>query len=285
MACPICASEDIQPAIFVKNGYELARCRNCEVAFVANPPTASELERYYSFASGYHVGFRDNDDAVARRLALAEEQLAAIVRHKKPGRCLDIGASAGFFVKVASDRGWEARGIELSRDTAALARQRFGVDVANARLEDTEFESASFDAVTLWDVIEHVPDPLDTMCRVAKLLRPGGVVGLITPNLDGLFSRSSYRVARRINHWPAVAPPAHLFQFSTNSLTALLERVGLRIVELDYRRIPFGYAFGSPRELRKPRVAAYAAVFAPLMLAGPLVHAGDELLVIAKAGA
>jgi|NGEPerStandDraft_6_1074524.scaffolds.fasta_scaffold00917_4 hypothetical protein len=67
------------------------------------------------------------------------------------------------------------------------------------------------------------------MLRVARLLKPGGVVGILTPNLDGLFARSSYRVARRIDYWPAVSPPAHLFQFSTRSLTALLDRADLGI--------------------------------------------------------
>jgi hypothetical protein len=144
------------------------------------------------------------------------------------------------------------------------------------------YEPASYDAVTLWDVIEHVPDPLDTMRRVVDLLRPGGVVGLITPNLDGLFSRSSYRIGRRIQHWPAVSPPAHLFQFSTQSLTTLLDRARLRIVELRHEMMPLGYVFGGPRQLLRPAVAAYAAVFAPFMLAGPLIGAGDQLLAIAE---
>jgi 2-polyprenyl-3-methyl-5-hydroxy-6-metoxy-1,4-benzoquinol methylase len=282
MVCQICGSGDVRRAVFVRDGYELARCSNCGLAFVTNPPNAAELEHLYSFASGYHVGFRDDLTEIAQRFALAQRQLAAIARHHASGRCLDIGASAGFFVKTAADAGWDAHGIELSKDTSGLARERYGVDVACARLEEATFEPESFDAITLWDLIEHVPDPLDTMHRVARLLKPGGVVGILTPNLDGLFARSSYKVARRIGHWPAVEPPLHLFQFSIRSLTALLDRVGLEILEIEHESQPLRYVFGGPRHLLKPERFLYAAIFAPVMLIGPLVRAGDEILVVAR---
>jgi 2-polyprenyl-3-methyl-5-hydroxy-6-metoxy-1,4-benzoquinol methylase len=280
--CPSCASEDLRRPFFVKDGYTLDRCNSCGLAFVTNPPTPAELERFYSFDSGYHVDFRDDQDEIANRFELAERQYAAIARHHDVGRCLDIGAAAGFFVKTAADNGWDAHGIELSKDTSQLARERYGVDVTSTRLEDTAFEPESFDAITLWDVIEHVPDPLDTMRRVAALLKPGGVVGIITPNLDGLFARASYHVARLIHQWPAVEPPAHLSQFSVESLTKLLHAVGLDPVEVKHESQPLGYVFGRPKQLLNPKRLLYAAIFAPLMLLGPRVGAGDQMLIIAR---
>jgi 2-polyprenyl-3-methyl-5-hydroxy-6-metoxy-1,4-benzoquinol methylase len=283
MRCPICASEDVQRELFEMNGFELARCRSCGVAFVANPPTAQELQQLYSFASGYHVNFRDDPREIAKRFALARRQYAMLARHRTAGRCLDIGASAGFFVKTAADNGWQAQGIELSTDTAQLARERYRVDVADVRLEEASFEPASFDAITLWDVIEHVPDPLDTMQRVSSLLKPGGAVAILTPNLDGLFARCSYRVARRIDYWPVVAPPGHLFQFSASSLTALVERVGLEVTELKHEHLPLRFIFGGPRALlRNPRRLAYAALFILPMLVGPRVGAGDQIVLFAR---
>jgi len=281
MICQICGSEDVEESIFVKDSYELARCSACGVAFVTNPPSAAELEHLYSFASGYHVNFRDDSREIASRFAVARRQYAAIARHSPEGRCLDIGASAGFFVKTAADNGWDAHGIELSRDTSELAQERYGVDVVCARLEDTSFEPRSFDVITLWDVIEHVANPLDTMCRVAGLLKPGGVVGILTPNLDGLFARYSYRLGRRIHHWPAVEPPAHLYQFSVRSLATLLGRAGLEILEIEHEAQPIAYVFGSLRRMNSKRLA-YALIFIPVMLLGPRVGAGDEILVVAR---
>jgi SAM-dependent methyltransferase len=283
LSCPNCGGTDIDSSFFVKNGYTLARCSECGLAYVTNPPTDAELEHLYSFESGYHVDFRDDPKEIEHRFALAKRQYEAIARHHQtPGRCLDIGAAAGFFVKTAQDNGWDAHGIELSEDTARLARDRYGVDVTSARLEETTFEPESFDAITLWDVIEHVPEPVDTMRRVAKLLKPGGVVGIITPNLDGLFARRSYKVGRRIDHWPAVEPPAHLSQFSVQSMTALLDKVGLKTVETTHEPQPLGYVFGGPRQMLNPKRLVYAAIFAPLMVIGPHIDAGDQMLVIAR---
>jgi SAM-dependent methyltransferase len=282
MRCRVCDSEDVERDYYLTDGFELARCRSCGVAFVTNPPTAHELEHLYSFDSGYHVDFRDDAKEIAERFALAERQYALLARHRDRGSCLDVGASAGFFVKTAADHGWDAHGIELSKDTSRLARERYGVDVQSARLEETTFEPASFDAITLWDVIEHLPDPIDTMQRAATLLKPGGVVLILTPNLDGLFARGSYKVARRIDYWPAVTPPGHLFQFSTRSLTVLVERVGLTVLEIKHEPVPYRFVFGGPRQLIKPRRLAYAAVFAPLMLLGPRLGAGDQIVLTAR---
>lgn len=282
MRCRVCASADVQRDFYLANGFELARCRSCGVAFVTNPPTADELEHLYSFDSGYHVKFRDDAKEVAYRLSLAERHYAMLARYCKSGICLDVGASAGFFVKTAADHGWDAHGIELSKDTSRLARERYGVDVQTARLEETTFEPASFDAITLWDLIEHLPDPFDTMQRIVSLLKPGGVVLILTPNLDGLFARGSYRVARRIDYWPAVTPPGHLFQFSAKSLTALLERVGLTVLETRNEPMPYRGIFGGPRQLIKPKRLAYAMVFAPLMLLGPRLGAGDQIVLTAR---
>jgi 2-polyprenyl-3-methyl-5-hydroxy-6-metoxy-1,4-benzoquinol methylase len=269
MTCPTCASEDVDPAYYEKDSYTLARCRSCGLAYVTNPPTPEELERFYSFASGYHVGFRDDPEEIANRFALARSQYEVVSRHHpSPGRCLDVGASAGFFVKTAVDHGWDAHGIELSSDTSQLARERYRVDVTSTRLEDAAFEPSSFDLVTLWDVIEHLPQPQDTMRRVAALLKPGGFAALITPNLDGCFARASFKVAKRLHYWPAVEPPAHLSQFSTASLSALLERAGLQPVEV--------------KQEPQPRRLAYALAFAPFMLAGPPLGMGDQITVVAQ---
>lgn len=283
MICPLCHADDVAPSLYTRRGFELARCRACGVAFVTEQPDPADLAERYSFAVGFHVGFRDDEREIANRFAIARRQYEMLSRHCATGRCLDVGASAGFFVKTAADRGWDAHGVELSEDTSRLARERYGVDVLNARLEDVSFPPESFDAITLWDVIEHLPDPLDTVRRIASLLRPHGVLGILTPNLDGLFARGSYRIGRRLGHWPAVDPPGHLFQFSLAGLKSLLEREGFEIVQVEHEIVPMRFVFGGPRELlRRPTHLAYALAFAPLMWLGPRVRAGDQIVVFAR---
>ena len=108
------------------------------------------------------------------------------------------------------------------------------------------------------------------------------MVGLLTPNLDGLYPRFSYRFGRRFNHWPAVEPPAHLFQFSTRTVAALLERTGLSVLEIEHECQPLSYTFGPLRSMRNPKRLAYTAAFAPFAALGPRFDAGDEILVVAR---
>lgn len=280
--CRTCDADRLAD-VFEVDGWQLVRCQECDLVFVANPPTDAELARYYSFQSGYHTELRDDDATIAAFEHEAQRKVAALTRHQRSwGRLLDVGATAGFFVAAAGAAGWDATGVELSPDTAALARERYGADVRTGRLEDMDFDDGSFDAVTLWDVIEHVRDPVATMRHVARLVRPEGVIGLLTPNLDGLFPRASYKVANLVGGWPAVDPPAHLFQFSTRTLADLLRRTGFDVLAVEHECQPISYTFGSIRRDPSLRRIAYKTVFAPLALLGPRVRAGDEIQVFAR---
>src|SRR2546423_10829138 len=171
--CPICHSGDLQ-AIFVKDGYVLDRCGPCRQVFVRNPPGPGALERFYSFATGYHVDFRDDADEIASRERLARRQLSYVARFcATPGRLLDVGASAGFFVAASRDAGWDASGVELSDDTARVAREVRGAEVTTGRLEDLDLEPGALDVITLWDVIEHLADPSGTMAIVSAAVKAG----------------------------------------------------------------------------------------------------------------
>jgi len=281
--CPLCRSSS-SATVFEATPYRLVRCTRCDLVFVANPPTRSELAHIYSFASGYDTSFADDPEEIAYRQRLARDQVRWLESFASPGRLLDVGASAGFFVRAAADAGWEARGVELSADTSRLARERYGVDVTCGRLEDVarEMPTGSVDAITMWDVLEHVDDPVRDLEHVAALLRSGGILVISTPNLDGWYPRLSGRVARRIGHWPAVEPPWHLTQFGVRTLTRMLQRAGLEVVCVRHVRIPLSYSFGALRELRSPKRLAFAAVFAPVAAVAPWFKRGDEIEVVAR---
>jgi 2-polyprenyl-3-methyl-5-hydroxy-6-metoxy-1,4-benzoquinol methylase len=283
-ACALCGAEDRAP-FFEKDGYRLVRCRQCGLVSVANPPSPEELRDFYSFAQGYASSSRDDPAEIARLQALGRRHVVALGHAADAGRLLDVGCSAGFFLAAARDVGWEVKGLELNADAAALARERFGLDVTAAGVEDAPFPPGSFDAVTLWDVLEHLRDPRGALQLVRRLLRPGGTLALSTPNLDGLFPRLSGLIGRRTGYWTHPEPPAHLFQFSQRTLTRLLEATGFAVQEVRHERSPLKYTLapgGLRRLARSPLRAVYAAVFLAPLLAGPAVHLGDEIVVVAR---
>lgn len=265
-----------------EDGYDLVRCTHCDLLFVANPPDDQELARLYSFDGGFHTQLADDsDDRSSAADANALHHLDLIERVQRPGRLLDVGCATGRFMSHAKDRGWIVRGVELNDDTAQIARDS-GLKVQTGTLADMHTEE-SFDAVTMWDVVEHVREPLELLRDAHKRLAPKGCLWLATPNVDGLFPTASLRAANRVGRWPHPEPPYHLSQFSEATLRDALDRAGFAEVDVTHERIPLGYTFGSGRQLiSEPKRLAYTAVFAPLALAGPKLGRGDTMVVCAR---
>jgi 2-polyprenyl-3-methyl-5-hydroxy-6-metoxy-1,4-benzoquinol methylase len=281
-ACPSCGTRQSSPT-FSDGTYDLVTCAGCGVLYVVNPPSASELGRIYSFATGYHQLFEDDAAAIAFRESQAAARVRRLERFGGPGRVLDVGATAGFFVHAAVEAGWQAQGVELSPDTAALARSRYGVDVVCGTLSDVTIESGELDAITYWDVIEHVTEPRQELERAAELVKSGGRLAISTPNIEGWYPRASYHARHVIGGWSAVEPPFHLTQFGVRTLSQLLARTGWEVIDVKHVAQEFTYRFGSPREIvRSPKRLLYALAFAPLSLTGPLFGAGDEIIVVAR---
>jgi SAM-dependent methyltransferase len=282
--CTLCGSSTSEP-FFVKDGYELRRCCDCGLVWVANPPGPEDLARLYSYSSGYARESTTAPHALRRVQRWAVSHLEVLDRHRRPpGRLIDVGCSNGYFLEAATGRGWEAEGIDVNEDSVRVAVSR-NLKARLGTLEDADFAAGSFDAVTLWDVIEHVPDPVRTLGLARSLLAPGGVLLLSTPNVTGLFPRLSYPLGRRTGYWPHVEPRQHLFQFSERTITRLLDRTGLRTVEVRHGRSPVRYTLvpEGPRALAKsPAKALYGAVFVGPLMLGPAVRAGDEIVVVAQ---
>ncbi|MFC0203140.1 class I SAM-dependent methyltransferase [Novosphingobium soli] len=284
VGCNMCGTESARP-LFSAKGYDLVRCSGCDLAYVANPPDAEGLRRLYSAGeTEYHAELHDPDSAASRRMAeIAARHLRFTRRFVGAGRLVDVGCSSGEFLVLAQAAGFACSGIEFSAESAQQARLRTGLEIERGTLRDTGLEAGSCDVVTLFDVIEHVPDPLGDLAAAWALLSPGGWLVLSTPNIDGLFPRASFPLAAKLGYWPHPEPPHHLFQFSQATLSAMVERAGFEVAGVHHCNIDLAYTFGTPATLaRMPKRLAYAAVFAPVAKLGPLVGQGDWIYLAAR---
>jgi 2-polyprenyl-3-methyl-5-hydroxy-6-metoxy-1,4-benzoquinol methylase len=218
----------------VSADHSFLRCRVCGSLYDSHPPTATEAKRLYE-GSEYFVrdAAEDPDDDTLWGYpenyleqrpfidAKFDRVLQHIERYVRPGRLLDIGAGPGFLVAVAERRGWSAVGLDLNKWAAEYARDELGVDVRAGDLADDPFPDEQFDAITMMDVVEHVPDPDELLARVAGLVRPGGTLALLTPDAASPISRLFGR------RWPEVRRPGeHVVLFSVPGLTKALARHG-----------------------------------------------------------
>jgi SAM-dependent methyltransferase len=139
------------------------------------------------------------------------------------GALLDVGCGAGRFLLAARERGWRVAGVELCESSACTA-QEAGLDVRHAGLADAGFEEQSFEAARLNQVIEHVPDALSLLRDVARVLKPGGILSLATPNVSSLSARL---LGPSWNHLGSEAN-GHVVLFSRHTLTRALQEAGFR---------------------------------------------------------
>ena len=217
---------------WVRDGFQILRCPGCGLLFRADPPDPGELTELYGDAYFEAAeadgrlqgeGYPDylEDEELHRRNAL--RRLELLERNVERGRLLDVGCAAGFFVDEARRRGWVALGVELAPSMAAYAREELGVDVIEARFDRAEIPGGGFDAVTMWDYIEHTLDPVADLRRAHDLLRPGGVVMVSTGDAGSIVARVSGR------RWHLLTPRHHNFFFDRQTLGHALTEAGLRV--------------------------------------------------------
>ena len=225
--CPTCASPDAKHELD-KDHMRLLRCAVCDLVYVS--PTFDEGHyREVSASPEYQeivrdLGIKSHEYRVQR---FGVERVALMARHLEvnKARYLDVGCSTGFVVEAARDAGWEAIGIDLNPSAIEFGKSR-GLDLRTAALEDEAFEAESFDAVSLFDVLEHLHDPIRTLRASLRLLRSGGIVFLYVPNYDSASRLLMGKDAHFI--WPT----HHLNYYTPSTIRDLMTREGLDTVYL-----------------------------------------------------
>ena len=181
---------------------------------------------------GYPFGPASPGVALATRLAeripVIRDSAVLTVAALPPGagrRLLDVGCGSGEFLQRMRSFGWEAVGVEPDPVAAARARSA-ALDVRDGLLVDAAFEDDFFDAIVLSHVIEHVHDPVELLRECRRVLRPGGVLKIMTPNLHSVGHR------RFGADWRGLEPPRHLHLFSSRSLSSCIRKAGLAVTEV-----------------------------------------------------
>jgi SAM-dependent methyltransferase len=208
---------------------DLVRCTSCGHRQTEPMPADAVLESAYAdAASDDYVEEESGQRETARRaLARIEHHLVPEGSNGAPRarRLLDLGCWVGFLLAEASERGWEAVGVEPSQFASQYARERLGLDVRTGDLLTSPLPLGNYDAVVMGDVIEHLPRPGEALNRMAELLRPSGIAWLALPDAGSLVARG---LGRR---WWSVIP-THVQFFTRESIRTLLERHGWEVLEI-----------------------------------------------------
>jgi len=295
-ACLLCGREGawlyrgLRDTLFGCPGaWGFRRCAAGDCGLVWADPAFSPEERERVYAR-YHTHGRPALAALQALYALLRgatplhwvraKRERMFVPEGRPGRVLDVGCGDGARLEILRARGWDVRGVDPDPRAVEAARRRLGDRVTEGGLEDAPFAPGSFDVVLLEHVLEHVEDPVDLLRRCRGLLRPGGRLSAVTPNVEGLGHRT-FKAA-----WRGLEPPRHLTLFGPKSLEAAARRAGFRRPELRSTAAnawSFGFGSGGGGALRRGFRATFFLAEAALS-AGRWPHSGEELVLLARAG-
>jgi 2-polyprenyl-3-methyl-5-hydroxy-6-metoxy-1,4-benzoquinol methylase len=227
----MCGSHDSSTRV-ERNGFSYVNCARCSFVFINPQLTPQAIQEVYN-------------DRDVRKHYFEELLLPHVERDQKPefeerayrlhsllgksdARLLDIGCAIGNFLLVAQEHGFHGEGLELNELYIDYVRRNRPLRIHQKTLEEMRYPDGSFDVVTLWDVLEHLPKPLETMKEVARIVAPGGLVGLSTINHECINEKI-------LKHrWRYYQPPDHLCSFTPSLLRSLLKTSGFTIVHLQH---------------------------------------------------
>lgn len=238
-ACPLCGHNQSRPfrtPVYFrgdKERFSVVRCAKCGFTFTNPRPEGEALAAYYE--TDDYVSHTEAKDSLVNRLYLAVRQwaLAQKEKHIKKslgfrGKLLDFGAGTGAFLQYAEKKGWKVWGTEPDEGARQLAKEK-GVEIWAP--EDDRLEGQNFDVITLWHVLEHLPDLQGDFARLKGLLQANGVLMIAVPNHESWDARI-YK-----DHWAAWDVPLHLSHFRKADIKNLAHHHGMEVVEI--KNMPF----------------------------------------------
>jgi SAM-dependent methyltransferase len=226
--CPSCASVTVHQKLYSKNSCDILRCAQCGLGRAETGGFDARTyytEDYFSGArrDGY-ADYRGSEQVLRREFARTVDYVRDF---RRGGRLLEIGCAYGFFLEEAR-RFYDVGGIEIADGAVAFCRAR-GLSVINGVAEEaTLAQFGMLDVIVLLDVIEHLPDPRNTLALCKQHLNPGGVIVITTGDFASLYARLAGR------NWRLMTPPQHLWFFTPDSIRRLSHSLGLELEVCDH---------------------------------------------------
>ncbi len=211
----------------------LVRCRSCGLMYLNPCPPTKDIIQGYTEAEDEAYMAQEGG-----RLATFEDCWKAMGPYLDAGagRALDIGAAAGYFLKVAKGHGWEVEGVEPNSGFRKFSAEKLGIPIQAATLEEAGFPDDRFGLVTIWDALEHMPHPLGCLREVRRVLKPGGLLVINYPDITDPLARLAGK-----KWWFLLS--AHLYYFTPKTLAAMLEKAGFEVLasELHFQKLELAY--------------------------------------------
>lgn len=208
--------------------FTIWQCGECSLRFTQDVPDKESIGPYYK--SEDYISHTDTDKGLVNKLyrqvrSFTLKQKADLIRRQtsmQTGSLLDVGSGTGAFLNAMKTAGWKVTGVEPDGGARAVAKKQYGIDTMAAE-NLFDLPASSFDAITLWHVLEHVHELHGYIEQLKSLLKPSGKIFIAVPNYQSADA-DIYRLK-----WAAYDVPRHLYHFSTVAMEALIQKHGMKI--------------------------------------------------------
>lgn len=234
--CILCSANNTH-LLVKKNSFNVVRCNKCNLVYLDPRLDEAELTRLYNVPEDSDinsVAFGQKDIGHDKhKIKKFKMSIQLLKKNRKDIKNLfDLGCSTGIFLGMVAKEGWIPYGCEVNRGLVEKNQKRYGNHVKLQENGRIGFPDRYFDVVALFDVIEHLPDPIATLKEASRVLKDNGLIIITTPNIDGLFPIMTYALlCKTIGVWEHPTPPRHIFQFSKRTLIKTLEKAGFKCVD------------------------------------------------------
>jgi len=247
LQCVACDSERFESYIHcedINTQQNILKCQSCGLVFFENGN--GKLDNSY-WDSQKHLNLYEEEQIEKGFRSEFMRRISMINAQKNKGRLLDIGCGLGYFLNLAQNDGWQVNGVEIAPSAAAYAREKFSLDVYEGTVEGYQARDDSFDVVTMWDVIEHIQNPEESLSAIKRKIKSGGLLVIKTPDERSLFktmARAAYFLSRRkislflkyVYYLP------HYFYYNKKTIKKILEKFGFRVIRIDSEETDYNFA-------------------------------------------
>jgi SAM-dependent methyltransferase len=239
ISCNACGADAYQSLSSVGE-WTIGKCGDCGLVYLNPAPFFEAAPEFSAVSKGFQYTRYMHDTITPKifahetdQLRRQQQEMSRLTGKTLPAiRYLEVGCGSGASVRAAADLGWQATGCDIDPELIRTGVEQHGADLRCVPLLQAGLDAASFDFIRLRDVIEHLPDPYESLLEIRRLLRPGGIGLFVAPNEGALVNRIRRLLGFKRGMIAYAEPPHHIHGFTPATFQRILQRAGFKILML-----------------------------------------------------
>jgi SAM-dependent methyltransferase len=233
ISCNLCGNNETK-TFYRNNMWHIVQCKKCGLRYLNPRPSLLEVQDLYRNEYFNHypmehekIGYFSLPEKYGWESYKCVEVIERYLETK--GSLLELGCACGFGLAIAKKKGWKVQGVDISQEAAEYGHNRFNLNILVGSLESVALPNDTFDGVIALQTLEHLPNPLNTLKEIRRVLKRRGMAIISVPNISSIDTRLSHKTFMHL-----LQPPYHFYHFTPDTIKKMANKAGFRIVKIEY---------------------------------------------------